>query len=117
LSEDRKVCPLELTAMFRNFPLTRRNLFRLTLAAVCVSGWLAGAATPARTEGSSASDPELRLFIAPDENSEIAARIDGKTGYVPVAGVVGSDGARWYLVRSDAGATGWFKESNSDAAK
>jgi predicted aspartyl protease len=103
--------------MFRNLFLPRRDLFRLTLAVACICGSLGGTATPGRTEGSSTTGPERRLFIAPDENSEIAARIDGKTGYVPVAVVVGSDGATWYLVRSDAGATGWFKESNSDAAK
>ncbi|HEY7167739.1 MAG TPA: aspartyl protease family protein [Candidatus Binatia bacterium] len=89
---------------------------RLTFIASALAACLNVTASHAGQE-SSAAKTELRLFVSPDENSAIVATIDRQSVYAPVADIVGADGAKWYLIKSDGGATGWLKESNSEAAK
>jgi hypothetical protein len=94
-----------------------RNPFRWRLAAVSLAALLGSAPASATGEESAQSAPAVRLFVAPDDSSETVAALDPNTSYVPVADLVGGDGARWYLVRLENGTSGWLKDSDGDIGK
>ena len=60
---------------------------------------------------------ESKLFVAADESSEVVATFTKQERYVPLAETLGRDGARWYLIKIDSGATGWMKENDKEAAQ
>ena len=60
---------------------------------------------------------EVRLFVSADESSEVVATLKKQERYVPLAETSGIDGAKWYLVKAETGATGWIKEPDKDEAK
>ena len=72
---------------------------------------------------SEASEPkvsqatELKLFLTADESSEIVAIVNERQRYIPVAEVTGADGAKWYLIKTDAGLMGWIKRSNQEVSQ
>ncbi|MGE5306513.1 MAG: retroviral-like aspartic protease family protein [Alphaproteobacteria bacterium] len=59
---------------------------------------------------------QIRLFTGPDESSQQieVSKFDGPL--VPVAETIGSEGVKWYLVKTKNGATGWIKGGESDEA-
>ncbi len=58
-----------------------------------------------------------RIFTAPDESSpQIEAPKLDDTLY-PVAETIGSQGAKWYLVKAQSGLIGWIKAEDSNDAK
>src|ERR1041384_2841284 len=97
--------------------MPRTTNFRLSLAVACLIA-LVGALPPhSYPQETTRPEAELRLFVSPDEGSEVVASIERKMKFVPVADLVGTDGTKWYLVRLDNGATGWLKEPTGEAAK
>jgi Aspartyl protease len=95
--------------------MPQRQTVRLRFVALCLCGCIG--VSNSWAEESAPTPNGLRLFIAPDDNSEIVTTIQADSAFVPIGDLVGGDGAKWFLVRSEAGATGWLKDSNGDVAK
>lgn len=58
-----------------------------------------------------------RLFTAPDDSStQLGAPQLGDTLY-PIAETIGSEGSRWYLVKTQSGVVAWIKAGDSTDAK
>ncbi|HXG49991.1 MAG TPA: aspartyl protease family protein [candidate division Zixibacteria bacterium] len=95
----------------RSSPRLKRPYGAVLLTA-CL--FAAAGATPARPQEKAG---EIRLFAAPDENSEVVASIGKAESLAPVAETLGAGGVRWFLVRSKAGETGWIKAGSAEASK
>ena len=60
----------------------------------------------------------IPIYSAPDvESLSIATLPPGESSMTPIAEVQGTGGSKWFLIKTQAGITGWIKESDSDAAK
>lgn len=59
----------------------------------------------------------LRLFTAPDESSPQIEVPKSDDALLPVAETIGSEGSKWYLVKTQSGLVGWIKAGDSDDAK
>lgn len=61
---------------------------------------------------------EIRLFTAPDESSQQMEVPTSDGSLLPLAETIGSEGLKWYLVKTKSGTTGWIKGGESaEAAK
>lgn len=61
---------------------------------------------------------ETRLFTAPDESSQQMEVPTSDSSLLPLAETIGSEGLKWYLVKTKDGTTGWIKGGESaEAAK
>ncbi len=59
----------------------------------------------------------LRLFTAPDESSPQIEVPKSDDTLSPVAETIGSQGSKWYLVKTQSGLVAWLKAGDSDDAK
>jgi len=59
----------------------------------------------------------LRLFTAPDESSPQIEVPKSDDTLFPVAETIGSEGSKWYLVKTQSGLVAWIKAGDSDDAK
>ncbi len=59
----------------------------------------------------------LRLFTAPNESSPQIDVPNSDDALFPVAETIGSEGSKWYLVKTRRGVVGWIKAGDSDGAK
>lgn len=58
----------------------------------------------------------IRLFTAPDESSQQMEVPKSDGSLLPLAETIGSEGSKWYLVKTKDGTTGWIKSGESDEA-
>jgi predicted aspartyl protease len=60
---------------------------------------------------------ELTLYARPDESSAIVASVKRGEAFSAVAEIVGGEGAKWYLIKTNTGAVGWIKKDDSEESK
>lgn len=60
---------------------------------------------------------EIRLFAAPDDSSPPMESVKPDDALLPMAETIGSQGSKWYLVKTQRGVHGWIKAGDSDEAK
>jgi predicted aspartyl protease len=103
------------------YTVTERALKKQILAAIAtflLFGWVkAFDALGDASEGELSQWSEIKLFVAADESSEVVATFNKRERYVPLAEATGIDGAKWYLVKFETGATGWIKETDKEETK
>ncbi len=94
-------------------------MFHTTSAALILSLLLCNplADAQAGAPGQPLKATGARLFTAPDESSpQIEAPKSDDTLY-PIAETIGSQGSKWYLVKTQSGLTAWLRAGDSDDAK
>lgn len=77
---------------------------------------LADAQTGSTSQPTKVTDA-IRLYTAPDETSPQTAAPKLDDTLYPVAETIGSQGSRWYLVKTQSGLMGWIKAGDSEDAK
>ena len=85
-------------------------------AVVFVSLLLIAMTIETQTHGDNNTNRRIRLFTAPDESSQQMDVSKPDDSLIPVAETIGSEGVKWYLVRTKNGTTGWLKGGDSDDA-
>jgi clan AA aspartic protease (TIGR02281 family) len=98
----------------RSVPKHRRNILVVFTSLLFFATTIA-----AQTYGSRQSVNtirQIRLFTAPDEFSQQMEVSKSDGSLAPVAETIGSEGVKWYLVKTKNGTTGWIKGGESDEA-
>jgi hypothetical protein len=71
----------------------------------------------AETESARQPTGATAIYSAPDEVSlQIGTLAPGETA-APIAETQGAGGARWFLIKSTTGVTGWIKQAENEQAK
>jgi clan AA aspartic protease (TIGR02281 family) len=77
-----------------------------------------GLAEPGASPGHSFHpSTELLLYAHPDESSAVVASVKRGETFSALAETVGGAGAKWYLIKTSAGAVGWIKKTDSEQSK
>ncbi|MGH7827741.1 MAG: retroviral-like aspartic protease family protein [Candidatus Binatia bacterium] len=74
-------------------------------------------AQPAPPASHSFSSSEIVLHAAPDESSAIVGLSKHGEAFSPIAESLSAEGARWYLIKTNAGVVGWMKKTDRDESK
>lgn len=95
--------------------LASRMQFTIIVLAVCLACHRRAGAQPQTDTGPKRDVTRVELHTAPDETSPPAAAVPrGEIIMSPLAQIVGTGGAKWYLVKTKSGAAGWINGGDAE---